>query len=265
MNSTIYLFGKLGQDITVSVNDYTKSFFEEFISKANAPTQIIIHRNGDIMNYGYVRKIENNNLFGICVQINGQYISTTKKLFEVFENIIANIAIRGEILHLNRRGDLEARTLNLLDKPEEIERAIANCQNEFSKLAPTCKPLPDIDFSTSDSEIFFFKENEDNNTIIKTSVKNGYAFIYKEDDYDTLFLSGYRSTLSALNKENETYKKRISDQDYKLKILEREKKQMGAVVALFITLFIGSILFFNTVEKKIKILKLKKRQSTYCE
>jgi hypothetical protein len=91
VNCTIYLFGKLGQGTTASVNDYTKNFFEEFISKANAPTQIIIHRNGDIMNYGYIRKIENDNLFGICAQINGQYLSSTDKLFEVFENIVKDL------------------------------------------------------------------------------------------------------------------------------------------------------------------------------
>ena len=72
MNNTIYLFGKFKQGITASVNDYTKSIFEEFISKANAPTQIIIHRDGPIMNYGYVRRIANGHMFGICIQINGQ-------------------------------------------------------------------------------------------------------------------------------------------------------------------------------------------------
>ena len=44
MNSTIYLFGNLGQGITLYPNDYTKNIFKEFISRANAPTQLIIHR-----------------------------------------------------------------------------------------------------------------------------------------------------------------------------------------------------------------------------
>lgn len=259
MNSTIYLFGKFGQGITASVNDYTKSFFEEFISKANAPTQIIIHRNGAIMNYGYIRKIEDGHLFGICVQINGQYLSTTKKLFEVFENIVANIAVRGDILHINRKGNLEASTPDLLNKPEELERAIVDCQNEFTRLTPALKTLPDIDFSTADSDVNYFKESDNSKTIINASVKNGYTFIYKEQDYDTLALGGYRSTLSALNKENETYKKRLSEQENKLRILERKKKQMGIVVALLIALFVGSIVFFNTIEEKNEDIQVRER------
>ena len=259
MNSTIYLFGKFGQSITASVDDYTKSFFEEFISKANAPTQIIIHRDGDIMNYGYVRKIEKDYLFGICVQINGQYLSTSKSLFDVFENVIANIVVRGDILCLNRNGNLEVKISSFLDKQDSIERVISNCHNEFERLSSTCRTLPDIDFSTSDTDVNYFKESDNSNTIIKSSVKNGYTFIYKEDDYDTLALGGYRNTLSTLNKENETYKKKINEQDKKLKLLEREKKQMGVVVVLFVILFIGSIIFFNTITEKNEDIERSKK------
>ena len=84
MNSTIYLFGNLGQGLTLYPNDYTRNIFKEFISRANAPTQLIIHRDRAIMNYGYIRKIENGQLFGICIQINGQYFTAIKKLFELF-------------------------------------------------------------------------------------------------------------------------------------------------------------------------------------
>lgn len=250
MNCTIYLFGEFGHGVTSSVNDYTKSIFEEFISKANAPTQIIIHRREAIMNYGYVRQITDNHLFGICVQINGQYMATTKKLFTAFENIIANIAVRGDILYLNKNGDLEATISHFTDKPEEVENAVVNCMTEISKLSPTCKSLPDIDFSTTNCDINLFNENDNSQTIINTSVKNGYTFIYKEQDYDTLALSGYRSTLYNLNKENEDYKKKVKELEKEQRILKREKKQMGVVIVLFVALFVGSIIFFNTIEEK---------------
>ena len=250
MNSNIYLFGKFGHGITTSVDDYTKSYFEEFVSKAKAPTQIIIHRNGDIMNYGYVRKIEDNNLFGICIQINGQYISKTDKLFEAFENIIANCAVKGDILRLNKNGNLEVTISNFLDEPEGVVRAIANCQNEILRLDYACRSLPNIDYSTTDNDTYYFKENDNSSTITKTSVKNGYTFIYKERDYDTLALNGYRSTLSSLNKENESFRSRIKEQEHKIKALEKKKKQMGVVVTLLAVLFFGSIFFFNTIEEK---------------
>lgn len=255
MNLSVYIFGKFGQSITASVSDYTKKFFEEFISKANAPTQIIIHRDGDIMNYGYVRKIENNHLFGICVQLNNKYFSTINSLFETFEDIVANIAIKGDIIRLNKKGDLEAISSNILDTPTELEQTIANCQSKFAKLSDSCRDLPHIDFSTTSSDINYFKESDNSYSIIRASLKNGYTFIYKEQDYDTLTLGGYRITLSKQNKENEALKKRINDLDRKLKILERKKKQMGVVVALLIALFLGSVVFFNTLEEKNNDIK----------
>ena len=86
-----------------------------------------------------------------------------------------------------------------------------------------------------------------------------YTFIYKEYDYDTLVLGGYRSTLYTLNQENENYKKKIKEQENKLRILERKKKQMGVVVALFVALFVGSIIFFNTIEEKNENIEVKQR------
>jgi hypothetical protein len=257
VNLSVYIFGKFGQGITASVSDYTKKFFEEFISKANAPTQIIIHRDGDIMNYGYVRKIENKHLFGICVQLNNQYFSNINNLFETFEGIVANIAVNGDIIRLNKKGNIEAVSSNILDSPAELESTIANCQNKFAELSHCCRDLPHIDFSTTNSDINYFKESDNSYSIIGASVKNGYTFIYKEQDYDTLTLGNYRITLSKLNKENETLKKRISDLDSKLKVLERKKKQMGVVVALLIALFVGSVVFFNTLEKKNKDIEVR--------
>ena len=94
MNCSIYLFGNFGRGITLYPNDYVKDIFKEFISRVSAPTQLIIHRDGAIMNYGYIRKLENNHLFGICIQVNGQSLTTINKLFEVFEDITTNVVVR---------------------------------------------------------------------------------------------------------------------------------------------------------------------------
>lgn len=252
MNTTIYLFGNFGHSIIASIDDYTKNYFEEFISIAKAPTQIIIHRYGDIMNYGYVRRIKDDHLFGICVQINGLYISDIHKLFEAFENIVAGIVVRGELLSLNRNGDLEVVISNFLDKPKAVERAINDGQIEFARLSSLCRILPEIDFSTIDQDVSYFKENDHSDTIVQASVKNGYTYIYKEEYYDTLALGSYRSTLSTLSKENELYKAQIREYEGKLKILERKKNRYGLVALLTVLLFFGGLFLLmniNNVER----------------
>lgn len=257
MNCTIYLFGNLGQGITLYPNDYTKNIFKEFISRASAPTQLIIHRDETIMNYGYIRKIENGHLFGICVQINGQYLTAIKKLFETFEDITTNIVVRGDILHLNNQGNLISTTSNLADKPQEVDRIINYCQAELAKMSSYCRTLPHIDYSTSDTDISNFRDSDNNQNIIDSSVKNGYTFIYKANDYDTLALRGYRTTLYTLNKENEANKRIITELDKQLSMLKRQKKQMNVVVCLVLILFVGSIVFFNTLDEKNKDIQSK--------
>ena len=257
MNCTIYLFGNLGQGITLYPNDYTKNIFKEFISRASAPTQLIIHRDGAIINYGYMRKIENGHLFGICVQINGQYLTAIKKIFELFEDITTNIVVRGDIIQLNNQGNLISTTSNFTDKPQEVDRIISYCQTELTKMSSYCQKLPHIDYSTSDSDISSFRDSDSNQNIVNSSVKNGYTFVYKANDYDTLALRGYRSTLYSLNKENEANKQTITELDKKLSVLKRQKKQMNVVVSLVLILFVGSIIFFNTLDEKNKDIQSK--------
>lgn len=257
MNCTIYLFGNLGQGVTLYPNDYTKDIFKEFISKANAPTQLIIHRDGAIMNYGYIRKIENEHLFGICIQINGQLVTAIKNLFEVFEDIITNIVVRGDILQLNKQGNIVSTSSNFTDKPQEVDRIIAYSQTELANLSSYCQTLPDIDYSSSDDEISNFKDSDNNQDIVNSSAKNGYTFVFKANDYDTLALNGYRSTLYSLNKENEANKRSISELHKQLSVLKRQKKQMNIVVCLVLILFIGSIIFFNTLDAKNKDIQSK--------
>lgn len=263
MNSTIYLFGNLGQGITLYPNDYTKNIFKEFISRANAPTQLIIHRDRAIMNYGYIRKIENGQLFGICVQINGQYLTVIKKLFETFEDITTNIVVRGDIIKLNNYGNLISTTSKLTDKPQEVDRIINYSQTELLKLSSFCQTLPSIDYSTSDSDINSYKDTDNNQNIINSSVKNGYTFIYKANDFDSLALRGYRSTLYSLNKENEANKQTISELDKQLSVLKRQKKQMNVVVFLVLILFVGSIIFFNTLDAKNKNIQAQQETIEY--
>ena len=250
MNSSIYLFGNFGQGVLSYPTEYAQMIFEKFIAESKAPTQLIIHRDGEIMNYGYIRKIENNHLFGLCIQINGQYISTIKRLFEIFEDVTANIAVRGELIRLNEQGNLVESVTRFANNQNEVERITDYCRNELSKLENLCKKLPSVDYSTSNNDKSYFKEDENAVRIITNSLKNGYTFVYKEEDFDTLALAGYRSTLSNLNSKYNQAAMKIQELNSELSSLKKQKKQMGIVVCLIILLFVGSIIFFNTLEMK---------------
>ena len=45
MNSSAYVFGNLGEGYTQYPEDYAHEIYEEFQAKADAPSQVIIHRD----------------------------------------------------------------------------------------------------------------------------------------------------------------------------------------------------------------------------
>mgnify|MGYP006923256038 CR=1 FL=1 len=63
------------------------------------------------------------------------------------------------------------------------------------------------------------------------------TFIYKSNDFDSLALRGYRSTLYSLNKENEANKQTISELDKQLSVLKRQK------TAHFVPFFVFYLLY----------------------
>lgn len=71
MNISVYLFGEFSVGYSQYPNDYAKIIFESFAKSAQATTQITIHRDGDLMYYGYIRKMENAEYLGVCVVVNG--------------------------------------------------------------------------------------------------------------------------------------------------------------------------------------------------
>ena len=254
MNTTIYLLGKFDGRITSNVTDYTSSIFENFINKANAETQLIIHRSSDIMSYGYVRRIQDGNLFGICVQLNGMFCSNIDGLFDLFENTIANITIKGELLKLNREGNLVAEIKDFTQHAEVISRVINQCSNDFSLLMSSCQQLPPINFNTVDTDVQSFIVGE-NAKIVEASMMNGYTFVYKANDFDTIALSGYRSILYNLNKENEDNIKSIKELKRKLAESNRREKRLGLVMVLGGIIFFGIIIFINAIKGKDQVIQ----------
>ncbi len=49
MEISVYVFGNLEKGLTQYPDDYAKEIFEDFVTRANADTQKIVHRDKDLM------------------------------------------------------------------------------------------------------------------------------------------------------------------------------------------------------------------------
>lgn len=248
MNGSIYIFGELSSGYTQYPDDGSSDVFKTFYRNSKAITQIAIHRDRNLMYYGYIRKLHNHKYIGICLVLHGGMIKNINTLFEIYEKTISDFVNKGDFIHLSKNGEIVARVSELYKHEESIKLTIHKLSKDVENIEIHQLPVTDYSISRDSSKDFSFNDNVED--IVKASHTFGFTYIYKDEDYDTIQTKSSKAVIKQISQENEAYKKRINEQEHKLRILERKKKQMGVVVVLFIALFVGSIIFFNTVEEK---------------
>ena len=106
MNTSVYLFGEFNNGYSQYPDDYTSSIFQNFYTNAKATTQIAIYRDGNLMYYGYIRKLQEDRYIGLCVLLNGLMLNRIDGLFSLFENTISNLVCNGQLIHYDEQGEL---------------------------------------------------------------------------------------------------------------------------------------------------------------
>ena len=201
MNLSVYLFGDLGSGYTQYPDDYTNTIFETFYKNAQAITQIGIHREGDLMYYGYIRKLEESNYIGLCAIVNGKLIHQVDSIFSIFEGVIESMVRNGYLIHFNDKGDITAKLNQLYENEEEINLITSNIQSSFNRIESASKDLPPVSYSTSKDSVKSFSTQDDESEIIKSSYTNGYTFIYKSKGFNTTQMNSYKTVITQ--KDNE--------------------------------------------------------------
>ena len=246
MNSSVYVFGSLGNGYTQYPDDYAKEIYQNFIANSTASSQITIHRDNNLIYYGYIRKLDiSSQYIGFCVLLNGIMFSQIGRLFPIFENAVADLVARGEILHFSDRGDVTSSISNLNEKQQEVERIVSVIKNQVSDLGSNTKKLPPVSYGVSSNDSKLFSESDNNEDIVNASCKFGYTYVLKDNDYNTASLTSYKSILIRLNKEKDNLSNNYSELKTKYEKLAEQKKQYKKVVVLCVLIAMCGIgLFF---------------------
>lgn len=246
MNISVYVFGCLGNGYTQYPDDYAKVIYQGFYAKSTASSQITIHRDNNLIYYGYIRKLDvSSQYIGFCVLLNGIMFSQIGRLFPIFENAVADLVARGEILHFSDRGEVTSSITNLNERQQEVERIVSVIQNQISDLGSYTRKLPPVSYGVSNNESKTFSESDKNEDIVNASCKFGYTYVLKDKDYDTVSLSSYKSVLIRLNKEKDNLYNNYSELKTKYEKLTEQKKQYKKVVVLCVLIALCGIgLFF---------------------
>lgn len=258
MNSSVYIFGNLSSGYTQYPDEEsTSSIFQKFNTKAKATTQIAIRRDGNLMYYAYIRKLEQGKYIGFCVLLNGAALTKFEGLFSLFENVISNLVTKGYLIKYNDSGNLIANTEHLYMNREEIDLVAESLKGGFDSMQSTAMKLPPVNYAISSESVKEFVVEDDAQEILKSSYTNGYTYIYKSKGFNTALMNSYRGVLSKISKENASLKEENSNLKEENRKIRQQKKQFLYVIILCIAVIgCGVGLFFlndtlNTTQNEL--------------
>ena len=176
--------------------------FLQVIANAKAETQVVIHRDGNLMYYCYLRKFEVDKCIGFCVLLNGTYVENVFQAFHVFEELITKITYRGNLLYFDEKGNLTSNLHQLYKQTEEIKLVDVELQTAFSELLKKQPLLPPTDFSVASHTSTINSIDDDLKEVVHSSLTFGYTYVLKENDFNTQKMNAYRSTLKRLSRNN---------------------------------------------------------------
>ena len=247
MNCNVYIFGELSSGYTQYPEDSSSNVLKKIYPLCKAPTQIAIRRDASMMYYCYIRKLNDNKYFGLCIAVNGYYIARVDELFSLFESTIEKIAQQGSFIHFAKDGSLTTSTTVLKHEEEEIDTLSENLRRSFEVLGSSTNTLPQVDYTVAKDSVKEFNALDDKRDIVRASYTYGYTFIYKDKDFNTVRINSFRSILSQLNEENNNLKKINEELNKQKTEILRKKKQYKKVIFLILAVLgcgIG-LLFLN--------------------
>lgn len=248
MNNSIYVFGSLENGFTQYPNDYTENVFVKMYELARSKSQIVIHRDGSLMYYGYIRKLDiKSQYIGLCVLLNDAMFTNLNSLFTIFENAVADMVARGEILQFNDNGEISSNTGYLHGKQHEVERVIAAVKNDVFTNNTASKKLPPIQYDIAKTSVKNFSIDQRIEEIVDASYKYGYTCVFKEKNFNTTGINSYQNVLKRIKKENVEIKKQYEEQKKLNTKLENKQKNTLLVGVLSVVIAILAVILYFTV------------------
>lgn len=266
MNHAEYIFGNLSHGYSQYPDDYTRAIFTNSDYVLDANSHIVIHREDSLLYYNYYRKLESseNRFVGLSICFNGLYFKDIKKLFNVFEQIIAEMAVSGRIIEFADTGSVIAKAGMLYLEEAEIKRVTKSLRLSIEALDNVSfAELPPVNYAIDKKEIAKFSLKGINTQQKKSLSTVNRIIVYKDEDYNTTQLTGYAQKLANLNKRNEDLLNQNAELQEKIDKLTKQKKQYRLVIILVLIL-LGSLVglyFFNKNVQELQADLSSKRET----
>lgn len=256
MKATTYIFGNFADGYSQYPDNYTRDLFSPLAKSRKGATELIYHRDGGLTYYIYTREISRSakTFIGLCYVFNDILITDFSYLFNIFEDAITNIVVKGELLEFTNDGNLSTKVSQLYTNTEELQRVSDYLNSNLTSLGRYAEKLPPVNFAVPNTEwkTFSFDEIKDVQCVIKdySNIR-----VIKGENYDTDALKGYAHKLKTQDAEIKTLSNEISKQKAEIATLKRQKKQFSMVIFLIVVIAIGLLIFMSKINSKNEIIE----------
>lgn len=251
MKAEIYIFGNFADGYSQYPDNYTHNLFEAIGKSRQAESEIIYHREGALTYYIYTREISkiDNTFIGLCYVFNDVLIKDFAPLFSIFEDVITNIVVTGEMLEFANDGKLSTKINQLYTHTEELQRVSDYLNSKLTSLGKITEKLPPINYGVATNEWKTFS-HKDKSDIHSAILDYSNIRIIKGEGYDTATLSSYAGKLNSLNKEKSAALQTIDKQKQEISDLKKKQKNYKLVIWLVVFICIGGIIFISTINSR---------------
>ena len=186
MNATVYVFSKLNGKYSQYPDDYTREPFDKFQSLSGAGAKMVIHREGDLMYYGYIRQLtRKEDYMGFCILLNGVMLTGIEPLAVLFEKVYD--------------------AANVFFTVEMAESVSAMIKEGVAKIE--CKALPPVVYGISrDMTKVFVDEDGNKEEIVRAVAMYPYVVLEYNEGRETCqrgdYVADERVTASDVQDKN---------------------------------------------------------------
>lgn len=271
MNCTLYIFEKIGKGYDQYPKDYSKNIFKKSISLArDHKNALVTHRDGKLMYYSFIFKLNSspeNSLFGFGCVFNDQCMTDVTKLLTVFQQAIASLCLKGNILQLNEHGEIISPiTMSILYKhKDELEGLFASIRHgiQLSVSDRTFTKLPPVDYNISRNEVRILELDDLPITIYQATTSHSYTCVPLMDDVDTASLKGIRSLLDSVSQQLISFQLTNDELNRKYNKLLGKTRSYGIVISLIIILGLCGGVMYGGYEDLIERKNIISEQSVH--
>ncbi len=234
LNASVNIFGVLADGYTQYPDDYSQEIYTKFCELAKGESQIVIHRDGDLMYYGYVRRMDDaQQCIGFCIILNGVMFSSPCDLLPVFESTVETLTVEGTIISFNEKGQIVPRIRSFVSMQQEVKRVENMILGRIGELSGNVAMLPPVDYSKPPTKCIRFEAEDSREEIADAAWRYAYTVITAKGG-DSQSLNGYRNVVKRLSNEKWKVTQELAALKEKHGKLKREKTQLRNVVILIL-------------------------------